>query len=108
MPRDQGLWKPSSNWRRGIEIPRVTCKLPPWCRCDLSYLPGLRLYGSSSSEVELSIMEAYNIGENLEFLHLGSEPYYDVLLRASKLKELRSIDLLPVPPDLPCASNGWC
>jgi hypothetical protein len=79
------------------------------CGCDLSYLTHLELYGSSSGvdsdeaatgEVELSIMEAYNIGENLEILRLESEPNHKVFIRTPKLKELRMIDLFPVSPDV--------
>jgi hypothetical protein len=47
--------------------------------CDLSYLTHLVLYGPPSSEVELSIMEAYNIGENLEYLRADSEANHDIL-----------------------------
>jgi hypothetical protein len=49
-----------------------------------------------------SIMEAYNIGENLEFLRLVSDPNYEIFLRTPKLKKLRMIDLVPFPPDV-CA-----
>jgi hypothetical protein len=69
-------------------------------RCDLSYLTHLKLYGSSSSEVELSIMKAYNIGENLEFLSVNSEPNHEIFLTTPKLKRLRMIDIFSVPPDV--------
>ena len=58
--------------------------------CDLSYLTHLEIYFSSVAE-QLLIMEAYNIGENLEFLSLGSEPSYEVFLRTHKLKDLTMI-----------------
>ena len=71
------------------------------CACDLSSLTHLTLCGSSSGEVELSIMEAYNIGENLEFLHLGcSATNYELFLRSPKLKELRIVDMFPLHPDI--------
>ena len=56
--------------------------------------------GPPSSEVELSIMEAYNIGENLEYLRVDSEPNHEIFLRTPKLKKLRMIDLFPVSPDV--------
>jgi hypothetical protein len=45
-------------------------------------------------------MQAYNIGEHVEFLRLGSEPNYEVFLKTPKLKELRMIDLIPLPADV--------
>jgi len=44
------------------------------CPCDLSYLSHLQIY-TYSGEVELSLMEAYNIGEILEFLHILGPRY---------------------------------
>jgi hypothetical protein len=38
-------------------------------------------------------MEAYNIGENLEFLHLEAQPKSEIFLRTAKLKELSLADL---------------
>jgi hypothetical protein len=44
-------------------------------------------------------MEAFKIGENLEFLSLGLKHTYHVFLRTPKLKELRVNHLFPLPPD---------
>jgi hypothetical protein len=65
--------------------------------CDLSYLTHLQLY-SYSTKADLSLMEAYNIGENLKFLRLDASPQPEVLLRAPKLKVLRLHDLRPSMP----------
>ena len=67
--------------------------------CNLSYLVHLQIYYSTVEE-QLSIMEAYNIGENSEFLRFVSDPNYEVFLRTPKLKKLRKIDLVPFPPDV--------
>jgi hypothetical protein len=95
---------------RGLKCLKLTV---PWhhgyepfehCACDLSYLTHFELYGTSfevpSDEVALSIMEAYNIGENLEFLRLESDPIHEILIRAPKLKELRMNTLFAVSPDV--------
>jgi hypothetical protein len=65
---------------------------------NLSYLTHLQIYESTAKE-QVSIMEAYDIGENLEFLRVTSEPNYDVFLRTPKLKEIRMSDLVPLPLD---------
>jgi hypothetical protein len=64
-----------------------TCSGGVWGACP----PGKK---AGSGEVEQSIMEAYNIGENLEFLHLDSdsERKHEVILRTPKLKALRMND----------------
>ena len=62
------------------------------CPCDLSYLTHLEL-DTDYGPLGLSLMEAYNIGENLEFLHLHAYPESEIILRAPKLKELRLADL---------------
>jgi hypothetical protein len=84
-------------------------KLAVWCRlspdpfgqrvCNLSHLTHLQI-DKSFFEEQLQIMEAYNIGENLEFLRLDTEPNDKVFLRTPKLKELRMIDLFPLPADV--------
>jgi hypothetical protein len=70
------------------------------CPCDLSYLTHLELVGLSSGIVELSIMDAYNIGEQLELLCLDSEPDHEIFLRTPKLKTLGMIDHFSVLPDV--------
>jgi hypothetical protein len=55
--------------------------------CDLSYLTHLRVYGFSA-EQQLSLMKSYNIGENLEFMHMDSNPGYAALARTPRLKSL--------------------
>jgi hypothetical protein len=65
--------------------------------CDLSYLTRLQLY-SYSTKADLPLMEAYNIGENLQFLRLDASPQSEVLLRAPELKVLRLRDLSPSMP----------
>jgi hypothetical protein len=60
--------------------------------CDLSYLTHLQLC-TGSGKLDLSLMGAYNIGENLEFLHLGAPPKPELFLRAPKLKALRLLRL---------------
>jgi hypothetical protein len=67
--------------------------------CNLSHLTHLQI-DSLSVEEQLPIMETYNIGENLEFLCLRTEPNYNALLRTPKLKELRMNDLFPFPADV--------
>jgi hypothetical protein len=57
------------------------------CACDLSYLSRLTIY-DLSAEQQLSLMEAYNIGENLEFMYMNSSPGYAALSRTPKLKIL--------------------
>jgi hypothetical protein len=67
--------------------------------CNLSHLTHLQIHHETITE-QLSILEAYNIGETLEFLSIGSEPNYEVFLRTPKLKELRMIGPFPLPPDV--------
>jgi hypothetical protein len=62
------------------------------CPCDLSYLTRLAIFGFST-EQQLSLMKAYNIGENLEFKHMDSNPGYPALSRTPKLKSLGSYHL---------------
>jgi hypothetical protein len=72
--------------------------------CDLSYLTHLEVtidvdHNELAGELELSIMEAYNIGGNLEILAIP-EHNREVFLRTPKLKVLRTECLLEVPPDI--------
>jgi hypothetical protein len=57
------------------------------CPCDLSYLTHLSI-NAFSTEQQLSLMEAYNIGENLEVMHMDSNPGYAVFSRTPRLKSL--------------------
>jgi hypothetical protein len=79
--------------------------------CGLSYLTHLKLDGFTGEGV-LSIMEAYNIGENLELLHLDVTPQSEILSRTPKLKVLRLADLsksipLHVCPALRTIQYDW-
>jgi hypothetical protein len=57
------------------------------CPCDLSYLTHLTIY-DCSTEQQLSLMKAYNIGEDLEFTYMSSNPGYAALARTPRLKIL--------------------
>jgi hypothetical protein len=59
------------------------------CPCDLSYLTHLEL-DTDYGPIDLSVMEAYNIGGNLEFLHLHAYPESEIILRAPKLKRIKT------------------
>jgi hypothetical protein len=74
------------------------------CPCDLSRLTHLTIRGFST-EQQLLFMKACNIGENLEFMHMDSNPGHAALARTPRLKSLslrsRGIDMPPhVCPDL--------
>jgi hypothetical protein len=57
------------------------------CPCDLSYLTHLSI-NAFSTEQQLSLMEAYNIGANLEEMHMDSNPGNAALERTPRLKSL--------------------